>query len=192
MKIEEEVLIEIRRVIRATQLGAKQFAREAGLSLSQLLVLQFIESRQECTPSDIARQMNLSQPTITALLDRLEESELVQRRRDAADRRQIWVALTTSGLNRLHSAPQSHQQRFVENFGELSLAQQEGILRALRRLAKLLDAAALDASPVLEVGRLDRDSGSDGAREGGLRGANKRGGRARRRASRGGAQGSRT
>jgi len=35
------------------------------------------------------------------------------------------------------------------------------MLATLQRIAHLLDAASLDASPVLDIGRLDRPAGMD-------------------------------
>jgi hypothetical protein len=36
---EEKVLVELRKIIRATQINAKQLARETGLTTSQLVVM---------------------------------------------------------------------------------------------------------------------------------------------------------
>lgn len=159
--IEELVLAELRRIIRATQLSAKRLAQEAGLTTSQLVLLQLLKSQGEQTPRQIATAMTLSQATVTTLVDRLEERALVTRRRARDDRRKIYVELTSEGMLQLDRAPESLQARFLRDFAALASWEQSAILAALQRVAHLLDAASLDAAPVLDVGRLDRPAGED-------------------------------
>lgn len=154
--IEDQVLIELRRIIRATQLGAKQLAREAGLTTSQLLVLDLLKSHGEMTPGAIAEAMNITQATVTVLLDRLQSLELVVRQRGSRDRRMVYVTLTPLGRERLAHAPQSLQQHFIEGFSRLAPWEKTSILAALQRLSHLMDAAALDAAPLLDVGSVAR------------------------------------
>jgi DNA-binding MarR family transcriptional regulator len=49
------------------------------------------------TMGDLARRTGVTEKTITGLVDRLERDRLVQRVRDAADRRVVRVRLTTTG-----------------------------------------------------------------------------------------------
>ncbi|PZN31477.1 MAG: transcriptional regulator [Proteobacteria bacterium] len=155
-RIEEQVLVELRRIIRATHLSAKHLARATGLTTSQLLVMQLLKSQKELSPRQIADAMNLTQATVTTLLDRLQERDLIDRRRSESDRRKMRVKLTPAGEAQLRQAPRSLQERFLEHFAELERWEQTAILSALQRVAYLLDAASLDAAAVLDVGQLDR------------------------------------
>lgn len=51
----------------------------------------------EATPRDLARRMWVNPATITGIVDTLERDGLVQRHRDAADRRQVRLSLTPRG-----------------------------------------------------------------------------------------------
>ena len=166
VKIEEQVLTELRRIIRATQINAKRLARDTGLTTSQLVLLQLLDGHADMghtdmTPGQIARAMNLTQATVTALLDRLQDRHLIVRNRGAADRRQVRVALTTQGKQQLERAPPPLQARFLHDFAALAAWEQTAILSSLQRVAHLLNADNLDASPVLDVGRLDQADASD-------------------------------
>ena len=159
--VEEQVLVELRRIIRATQLNAKQLARETGLTTSQLVVMELLKNEGEMTPRAIAQAMNLTQATVTSLLDRLESRGHLTRTRGERDRRTVHVTLTPQGQSQLANAPESLQQRFLKDFRELESWEQHTILASLQRLAHLLDAASLDAAPVLEIGSLTDHRGQD-------------------------------
>lgn len=154
--IEEQVLIELRRILRATQLGARTLARESGMTTSQLIVLQILKSHGEMTARQIAQSMNLTQATVTSLLDRLQDRGWITRRRGEQDRRRVHVRLSDEGERQLERTPESLQERFVGQFTALQPWEQSAILATLQRVAHLLDAASIDASPVLDIGRIDR------------------------------------
>lgn len=161
ISIDEQVVTELRRIMRATQLGARSLARESGMTTSQLIVLQVLNTQGEMTARQIAQSMNLTQATVTSLLDRLQERQWITRKRGEQDRRRVHVSLTREGQRQIERAPESLQQRFVNHFGALEPWEQSAILAALQRVAHLLDAASLDASPVLDVGRIDRAAESE-------------------------------
>lgn len=152
----EQVLVAIRRVIRATDLHSKQITRVAGLTSSQLVLLSTIRAQERITAGEIAQQISLSQATVTSILDRLEGRGLVERTRDHQDKRRVYVSLTSQGEATLKDAPAPLQETFIRQFRELNDWEQSMILSSLQRVAHMMDAADLDASPLLDVGRLDR------------------------------------
>jgi DNA-binding MarR family transcriptional regulator len=156
MVIETEVLSALRRLIRATDLEAKQLAVQTGLTTSQLLVMERLVGEQELTVSAIAERVGLAQGTVTMIIDRLENRELVVRRRGESDRRQVKVSLTARGRGLLEDAPTPLQTRFLKKFSALRQWEKHSILASLHRLADLMEAEGLDASPVLDVGNIDR------------------------------------
>src|SRR5690554_269469 len=109
----EEVLTALRRVIRATDLHSKHLEKTVGLTAPQLLLLQILRDRGDLTSGELARRMNLSQATVTTILDRLERRELVQRIRSETDKRKVYTALTEAGEAILREAPLPLQQHFV-------------------------------------------------------------------------------
>src|SRR6266446_3713846 len=70
---------------------------EAGGSLPVWLVLSSLESEPRRTQLDLARAVGIEGPTLTRHLDGLEQSGLVERHRDTADRRAVRVELTDAG-----------------------------------------------------------------------------------------------
>ena len=149
-------LIALRRILRVTELNARELAAHSDFTTSQLLVLQHIAREGKALPSAIARAVRLKQATVTVLLQKLESAGFVTRRRDTEDRRRIWIELSDAGSAALRKSPDLLQNRFERSFDRLDDWEQAMIVAALERVAHILDAAELDASPVLDVGNLDR------------------------------------
>ena len=152
----EEVLIALRRVIRATDLHSRYLARTTGLTAPQILLLQAIHNSGRVTIGQLAAEVSLSQATVTSILDRLEKRELVFRERSTEDKRKVHARLTEEGRRVLKHAPMPLQDQFARQFNELEEWEQSAILASLQRVAHMMDAQDIDASPVLDVGTLDR------------------------------------
>lgn len=159
-----DALIAIRRILRAAEFSSRELARRSGLTPSQVLVLQIVSSAGEAGAGTISEASRLSQATVTALLDKLEEHRLVVRRREPNDRRRITVELTPEGRVALNNTPDFLQDRFAARFERLAKWEQASLIAALERIAVMLDAEGMDASPVLDIGSLDRAAtpGKDG------------------------------
>jgi DNA-binding MarR family transcriptional regulator len=153
--IDTQVLSALRRLIRATDLDSKQLARQTNLSTSQLLVLELLAEGPPQTVGGIGERVGLAQATATSLIDRLEERGLVARQRSDTDRRQVHVILTDAGRTLQDQAPTALQTRFLDNFSRLRDWEKLAILSSLQRIADLMEAEHLDASPVLDVGTID-------------------------------------
>lgn len=153
----QEVLIALRRVIRATDMHSRQLVKSAGLTSPQIVLLQAIQEAGEMTIGEAAQRINLSQATVTSILDRLEKRGLIQRIRSVTDKRKVYVSLSEQGLETLSAAPMPLQRNFVKQFEALQDWEQQMILASLQRIAHMMDAEEIDASPYLEVGDIDRE-----------------------------------
>lgn len=151
-----DVLIALRRLIRAADIHSKRLVKTAGLTAPQLLLMQSIRASGDATVGELAKQVNLSQATVTTIIDRMENRELVYRKRSEVDKRKVYVYLTPKGETALYNAPTPLQQQFVTQYLQLEDWEQNMILSSLQRVAKMMDAEGIDASPVLDIGALDR------------------------------------
>ncbi|WKD51646.1 MarR family winged helix-turn-helix transcriptional regulator [Microbulbifer spongiae] len=156
----EEVLVALRRVIRATDLHSKHLAKTTGLTAPQILLLQTIRDKGEVTIGELANEMSLSQATVTSILDRLEKRGLVYRERSKEDKRKVHAYLTDQAAEILKEAPIPLQEHFARQFSDLQDWEQTMIISSLQRVAQMMDAQHIDASPVLDIGMLDRQGGA--------------------------------
>jgi len=156
MAIHDDVLISLRRIVRATGRYSRRLSKEAGLTAPQLLVMQAILSEEEMTMGEIAKSVSLSQATITSILDRLENRGLVERYRGKEDKRRVYAHVTEAGKALLQKAPTPLQVEFAQRFNQLENWEQTQILSSLQRVAAMMKAEDIDASPVLDLGAVDR------------------------------------
>lgn len=152
----EEVLVALRRVIRATDLHSKHLAKTTGLTAPQILLMQTIRDKGQVTIGELANKVSLSQATVTSILDRLEKREMVYRERSKEDKRKVHAYLTDQASDILKEAPIPLQEHFARQFGDLLEWEQTMIISSLQRVAQMMDAQDIDAAPVLDLGVLDR------------------------------------
>jgi DNA-binding MarR family transcriptional regulator len=163
----DDSLIALRRIIRATALHERDLAQAAGMTPATLRVLQILRGRPEgsATPKALATQMGVAQATITALVDKLVAAGQVVRQRSETDRRQTNVLITATGRAAVDDAPDALQQRFVRAFEQMQDWEQAQLVSSLERVAAMLDAEDIDASPVLTTGEIH--AGENRAPDGG-------------------------
>lgn len=147
----DECLIALRRILRATSLFDRELAHSTGVTPAQLRVLQILNHKQagSATPKALASQMGIAQATITTIIDKLEILKLIVRQRSETDRRQTNVVITEHGRQQVRDAPDALQQRFVRAFDQMQDWEQAQLVASLERVATMLDAHEIDASPVL-------------------------------------------
>jgi len=158
MNLIEEVLVSLRRVIRATDLHSKYLIKTTGLTAPQILLLQTIRNQGQVTIGELAKKMSLSQATVTSILDRLEKRKFIYRKRSEQDKRKVHAYLTDDALEMLKNAPIPLQDHFTRQFADLQDWEKTMIISSLQRIAQMMDAQHIDASPVLDVGILDKQN----------------------------------
>ncbi|MEM9841382.1 MAG: MarR family winged helix-turn-helix transcriptional regulator [Pseudomonadota bacterium] len=151
----EEALIALRQIQRRTEQASKKLAAQAGLTPSQLLVMQILAERGEISAGEVSKLTQLKHATITSLVDKLVARGLMARRRCQEDRRRVWLTLLPAGQMAITSAPDLLQETFQTRFADLPDWHQSMLVSSLERIAALLDAEDLDAAPILDVGALD-------------------------------------
>lgn len=155
----DEVLIALRRITRAIDLHSRKLVLEHGITGPQSIVLRRLQDQGPVSIGQLAKGVNVSQATVTDILDRLEKRGLVQRSRSQTDKRCVLVAVTEAGTGLLQTAPPLLQEHFVAQFQALQDWEQSFILSSLQRVALMMDAQDLDVAPILESRALDSLSG---------------------------------
>lgn len=158
MEKHQELLIALRKIIRAIDLHSKQLSKTSGLTSPQLLIMLEIEKRSGINSGQVAKIVNLSPATVTNILDRLENKGLVSRIRDTQDKRKVGLFLTDNGLSLLQKAPQALQEHFIEKFSNLAEWEQSQLLSSMERLSEMMNADNIDAAPLLELNAMSASS----------------------------------
>ena len=85
-----------------------------GLKPQSYATLLLVEATPGCKQQDIADALDIQRPNIVALIDRLVEAGLLQRKTNASDRRSYALSLTKAGvalLNKSRKAHDAHEAR---------------------------------------------------------------------------------
>ena len=152
LPLEDQVIAALRRITRAIDLYSRLLLQKYGLTSPQLAALQAIRRMQPIAVGALAKEIHLSQATVTGILGRLESRGLAVRTRASQDRRSVLVELTEAGEKLVAEAPSLLQERFHRELSRLEQWEQTTILATLQRIASMMDAEKIEAFPVLGAG----------------------------------------
>ena len=121
-----------------------------GLTLAQYQVLTKVLNAGRCSQKEIADHLGVTGPTVVRIIDALEKKELVQRARDAKDRRIVLVSLTERGVEVQHECSQLHQRQLATTINRLPSATADELLGNLSDLlaAAKAHAVSMAGSPL--------------------------------------------
>lgn len=160
-QVAEEVLRSLRRILKRVSAHSKSLSANVGLTLPQLLCLKAIgelsEGDDELSLAEASQAVQLSAPTVSRIIDRLERAGLVVRVRAKRDRRKVKLGLTEAGRELYANLPVPLQDEFMSRLMKLEAEERAGLLSSLQRITELMDADELDAAPILQTGDSLRD-----------------------------------
>jgi DNA-binding MarR family transcriptional regulator len=149
---EEEILMQVRKIMRAIEIHSSKLAILYGLTTPQLILMKKLSKKGSMKPGIVAREISLSHATVTGIVKRLEAKGLIVRQKDLVDGRSFQVSLTDKGNELLKSMPPMLQDDFVKKLGSLEDWEKTLILSSLQRVTTMMHAEEIEAAPVLLTG----------------------------------------
>lgn len=149
---EDKIVVAIRRIIRAVELHSRSLVAAVGLTAPQLAVMKAVRALEVTTPTGLARVLKLSQATVSGIVDRLWQRGFLERSEVDGDRRKRGIRLSPSGKTALDAAPSLLQESFRTRLAALESWEQSLLLASLQRIAALMDAEEVPATPFLTPG----------------------------------------
>lgn len=146
------VVSTLRQIIRAIDLQSKKLTKRYGLTGPQLIVLKEIHKGSDRPISAIAKEVSLSQATVTSILDRLEQQGFATRQRSSLDKRKVNILLTEKSEKILDTNPSLLQEEFTDEFEKLEEWEKNMIISSLQRMASMLNAEKIISPPLLVSG----------------------------------------
>jgi DNA-binding MarR family transcriptional regulator len=149
----KEILIKIRKIVRSLNLESKKIQKEHGVSIPQLMCLDYLGEKKELksTQGEIAKYLNLNSSTMSGIIDRLELKGFVARLPNPNDRRTVYISLTSKGLKLLDASPQLLHHQLSKKLQKLPQDKVEDINEALNILVSSLDIEEISASPLMTI-----------------------------------------
>jgi DNA-binding MarR family transcriptional regulator len=148
-----EILIKLRKIIRSINLESKKIEKELGISIPQLLVLQYLSDQKDyrAFAKDIKEYINLNASTVSGIISRLESKALVAKSTKPDDKRATYILLTAKGAELLYKYPPTLQEKLSQRLKNLSPNQIEELDRNIDLLTIIMDVKDIDAAPLLTI-----------------------------------------
>lgn len=107
------------------------------LSVAQMHLLMVLQERGPETVGRLAEMLDISPPSVSAALDRLEEHGLAVRRRDREDRRVVHAALSSRGRAAAEEACGFRRQKARHLVSQLDTHELEALLTVLQAVQRV-------------------------------------------------------
>jgi MarR family transcriptional regulator, 2-MHQ and catechol-resistance regulon repressor len=120
--------------------GDRRVLRSFNLSSSQFAVLLLLDADAGWRLTDLSERLLFDKSTITRIIDRLEQAELVRRIADPGDRRVQRVVLTPQGLALREQARTAHDRSLERRMAVLDADEQRHLCALLAKLRTGLQA----------------------------------------------------
>jgi len=137
-KLALDLTIKLARAAQALANRTMAGVVSAGVSPSQFGVLDALYHLGPLTLGDIAKKHLKSPNNITSVVDTMERSGLVERRRCDKDRRVIYLDITPKGKDIFLKLWPAHVQRVLEATKSLSAKEQKELAELCKKLGSSL------------------------------------------------------
>ncbi len=133
-----DMMTTVPAVTRFLRAGIRRHGKPQ-LSLSQLRVLYFLRRRSQASLSEVADYLDVTRPTMSAMVERLVQRGLVNRISDPVERRRIILTLTAAGAAEMERVYDATLQTVAHRLEGLSETQLQQVQAGLAILGNLFD-----------------------------------------------------
>lgn len=142
-----DMLIALRQIIRCTDLHSKKLVKKYGLTGPQLILIQVIANKGEIVLGTLAKEVSLSQATVTNIVERLEQRGILVRRKNETDKRRVVVRATEKAQEILQHKPSLLDEDFIRKFEKLEEWEKTFVLSNLQRIAHMMTPSEEPVDP---------------------------------------------
>lgn len=151
-----EILTRIRQIIRSVNLESKRIEKEYGISIPQLLSLNFLNEKDayQASHKEIKDFLQLNASTVTGIIGRLEKKGLVARLPKKEDKRVGLITITAKGVELLKKTPEPLHEQVSLKLKQLSSEELQKLQNAFDTIIDFLNIHSIDAAPII-TGEMD-------------------------------------
>lgn len=129
---------EMRSVLRVHKQLLMRKLAEKDTHPGQAITLWVLSNHDGLTQGELAQMLSVAQPTVTVMLNKMEQAGLVERRFDADDRRYRRIWLTEAGRALQAELGAVHADVVESTMAGLTEAELTELMRLLRRIGENL------------------------------------------------------
>ena len=142
----QEIMQELRIVVRTTQAHSRWIEKECGVSGVQLWAMWELFAQPGQKVSDLSRALSIHQSTASNMLDKLEKKQLIRRNRSGPDQRVVQLYLTPQGTELLSTAPRPAQGAVMDAMKHMNDEELQQLKTGLAALIGHMSVAADDGA----------------------------------------------
>lgn len=145
------ILIRIRQIVRSVNVESKRLEKEHGISIPQLLALNFLSQQHDYRAShkQLKDFLQLNASTVTGIINRLESKGLVARLPRHEDKRVGYVTITAKGSALLESMPEPMHEHITHRLSELDDGDLNKLQAAFDTITYFLNIEEDDSAPII-------------------------------------------
>jgi DNA-binding MarR family transcriptional regulator len=146
-----DILTQIRQIVRSVNIESKRIGKEYGISIPQLLCLNFLNAKPSFQGShkEIKGFLKLNASTVTGIITRLESKGLVARLPKRDDKRVGLISITAQGVDLLEKTPELLHQQLSSKLKKLSPEQLGKLQTSFETIIDFLNIDEVDAAPII-------------------------------------------
>ena len=146
-----DILIQIRQIVRSVNLESKRIEKEYGISIPQLLCLDFLGGKKnfQASHKEIKDFLKLNASTVTGIISRLESKGLIARLPKRDDKRVSVIGITANGVKMLKDTPEPLHQQLSSKLKELSPEALIKLQTSFETIIDFLNIEHVDAAPII-------------------------------------------
>jgi len=133
--IAEQITWLVPKLLRGLRAGFIGFPQ---VTTSQVVTLMSIYEKNTIRVGNLSKEMHVSPPTITGVVDRLVRGGYLRRTHDKQDRRAVNVELTNKGKRLVENFLSEINKRWYGILRRLTEEERENYLRILKRIVEIL------------------------------------------------------
>ena len=108
------------------------------LTEEQYQILRYISKKGECTSTELADAFRVGRSSITAMITRLVNRDVLSRRRDETDRRVVYLSLTPEGRGSFASCENKVKEVVSSYLNHFEAQEAETFVATFEKLARLI------------------------------------------------------
>lgn len=142
--VNSKIVIGLERISEVFRALLWEHAKTIGLSPIQIQILIFIAYHKEdlCTVSHLAKEFNVTKPTISDAVKILEKKELIIKNKTSLDNRSYYISLTPKGQKSV-SETENFADPIKKQLSVFDTQEQESLLKTINILIYQLNRSGI-------------------------------------------------
>ena len=135
----EEMLTAIKRIVSLIKQNFERDFKKMHVTQSQILVMRVLNQYGDMKISDISRELDLSNSTVSGIIDRLVEKKIVKRKRSEEDRRIVMISLAEEYRQPVKKQLNAFANKMRRALSTTTEEDLDSIMQGLEKLESILE-----------------------------------------------------